>query len=248
MWKSLVSIIALTAAVSGAAHAGSALVIDTFTPEGEESALPKGWQKAWFGFCPRHTDYTVVKDDGNWVLKAESVNAASSIYKEVSIDPRLHQILTWRWKVSNVLKHGDETRKEGDDYAARLYVLFEYRPVKVSAFEIIERRVIKTVYGKELPGEALIYVWANKLQKNKSVPNPDTDKAMMVAVESGPDKAGVWLLEERNIYEDYKRLFGKEPPLITHIAIMTDTDNTDEAVTAYYDDIIFHKTMAGAVP
>ncbi|HWQ95684.1 MAG TPA: DUF3047 domain-containing protein, partial [Gammaproteobacteria bacterium] len=41
------------------------------------------------------------------------------------------------------------------------------------------------------------------------------------------------------VYEDYKKTFGEEPPMISGIAIMTDTDNTGEAATAYYGDIIF---------
>jgi len=50
---------------------------------------------------------------------------------------------------------------------------------------------------------------------------------------------GLWVNEERNIYEDYKRAFGEEPPLMNGLAIMTDTDNTKERATAYYGDIQF---------
>jgi hypothetical protein len=32
-------------------------------------------------------------------------------------------------------------------------------------------------------------------------------------------------------------IFGEESPPVGAIAIMTDTDNTGESVTAYYDDI-----------
>jgi hypothetical protein len=47
--------------------------------------------------------------------------------------------------------------------------------------------------------------------------------------------------EERNLYEDYKKAFGQEPPMISGIAIMTDTDNTAESAIAYYGDILFKK-------
>jgi len=47
--------------------------------------------------------------------------------------------------------------------------------------------------------------------------------------------------EERNVFEDYKKAFGEEPPMISGVAIMTDTDNTGEKTTAYYGDIIFKK-------
>jgi hypothetical protein len=47
--------------------------------------------------------------------------------------------------------------------------------------------------------------------------------------------------EERNVYEDYKKAFGEEPPMISGIPIMTGTDNTGESATAYYGDILFKR-------
>ena len=63
----------------------------------------------------------------------------------------------------------------------------------------------------------------------------------MIVVESGEAKLNQWVNEERNIYEDYKKAFGEEPPMISGFAIMTDTDNTGESATAYYGDIVFKK-------
>jgi hypothetical protein len=60
----------------------------------------------------------------------------------------------------------------------------------------------------------------------------------MVAVQSGPSHSGEWVTEERDIYSDYKRLFGEEPKKAGAIAIMTDTDNTGESAMAWYKDII----------
>ena len=147
--------------------------------------------------------------------------------------------MTWKWKVSGVIEKGNENTKSGDDYAARVYVMFEYRPERTTSYEALERRFIRTVYGKDLPGEALVYVWGNKVPMGRAFPNPDTSKAMMIAVESGQEKAGKWLTEIRNVYEDYRKYFGGEPPRISHIAIMTDTDDTGEAAEAFYDDISF---------
>ncbi len=47
--------------------------------------------------------------------------------------------------------------------------------------------------------------------------------------------------EERNICEDDKTTFREVPPLISGVAIMTDTDNTGESASAYYGDILFRK-------
>ena len=71
------------------------------------------------------------------------------------------------------------------------------------------------------------------------LPNTYTDKVIMFVVESGKEKLNTWVSEERNVYEDYKKAFGEEPPVISGVAIMTDTDNTGESAAAYYGDIIF---------
>ncbi len=84
---------------------------------------------------------------------------------------------------------------------------------------------------------AINYVWANKLPQGASAPSPYTSNAMIVAVDSGDGKAGQWVSEERNIVEDYRKLFGEDPPKLGAVAIMTDTDDTRDEVTAYYGDI-----------
>jgi hypothetical protein len=63
----------------------------------------------------------------------------------------------------------------------------------------------------------------------------------MIVVESGGSMLNQWVSEERNIYEDYKKAFGDEPPAISGVAIMTDADNTGESAIAYYGDIVFKK-------
>ena len=73
------------------------------------------------------------------------------------------------------------------------------------------------------------------------MPNPYTEQVHMIVVESGPTKLNTWMTEARNVYDDYKRAFGEEPPMISGIAIMTDTDNTGESAEAYYGDIFFAK-------
>ncbi len=75
--------------------------------------------------------------------------------------------------------------------------------------------------------------------------NPDRYTKMFV-VQSGKTRVGEWIVEERNILQDYIQAFGEDPPRINGVAIMTDTDNTGEQATAYYGDIIFRKSAQAA--
>jgi hypothetical protein len=174
-----------------------------------------GWESKSF---KGDTEYRLVKEDGRTVLKASSHAAASGLIRKFRFDPSKYRYLRWNWKVAHTIKGGDESSKAGDDYAARVYVLF--------------------------PGQffwqmkAINYIWANKLAKGKSAPNAFASNTKMVAVESGNEKTGQWLTEERDLLADYRTLFGAEPHEAEAIAIMTDTDNTGGSAEAWYGDII----------
>jgi len=82
------------------------------------------------------------------------------------------------------------------------------------------------------------------MAKGSSAPSPYTKNALIVAVESGSAKTGQWVSEERNIRDDYRKLFGEEPPDVGAVAVMTDTDDTREDITAYYGDIFLEGNPA----
>jgi hypothetical protein len=53
--------------------------------------------------------------------------------------------------------------------------------------------------------------------------------------------------QQRNVYQDYLRAFGEPPPMVTGVAIMTDTDNTGERALSYYGDIRFMQDPSGEI-
>lgn len=149
---------------------------------------------------------------------ARSRGAASGLYKEVTLDPAKYPVLRWSWKIRGTIPKGNAMTKAGDDYAARVYVVFP------RTFSFFRTRAVN-------------YIWANRIPRGSTLPNAFTSNAMMVAVESGDEKAGTWVAEERNVVEDYRMLFGEDPPAIGAVALMTDTDNTGGETVAYYGDI-----------
>jgi hypothetical protein len=86
---------------------------------------------------------------------------------------------------------------------------------------------------------AINYVWSSNQPEGASWPNAFTGNARMIAVESGPQRLGQWVSEQRNVAEDYRRLFGGEPGSVDAVAIMTDTDNSGQQASAWYGDIWF---------
>jgi hypothetical protein len=216
------------------------LEVGKFSSAPVGQALPDGWKPLTFKKIPKQTAYELIKDGDAVVVKAVSDASASGLTKAVNIDPKEYPIVRWRWKVENVLKHSDVTRKDGDDYPARLYITFAYDPDKVSLGKKLRFKTGQAIFG-DIPIGALNYIWDTNTPIGTIVENAYTDFAQMVVVESGTQKVGRWVSEERNIYEDYKQAFGEEPPLMNGVAIMTDTDNTKEQAIAYYGDIQFAK-------
>lgn len=193
---------------------GGELVVGEFSRKGLA-----GWEEKRFS---GKTSYRLVQEDGVRVVEAVSRGSASGMIRTVEIDPKRYRYLRWRWKVAGTIPGGDERTKQGDDYAARVYLVFPGR------------------FFWQTTG--ITYIWGNRLHRGGAIPNAYTKNVMMVAVESGNDRAGEWVEESRDIVADYRRLFGTDPPPIGAVAIMTDTDTTGAEGRAWYGDIVFSES------
>jgi hypothetical protein len=217
--------------------------MSTVLPERFSNMTPgqaiRGWRPMNFEKIDRHTRYTLVEDDGRTVLQADSQSAASGLVQQMDLDPTAWPVLSWQWKVNRTLDKGDVARKSGDDYAARIYITFNEPVETLSFFQRSKLVAIRMLYGQAPPSAALTYIWGNRATVGSIHPNPYTDRVRMIVVDSGPAHVDQWRSAQRNIVEDFKRAFGTDPPRISAIAVMTDTDNTGESATAWYGDIVF---------
>ena len=190
-------------------RSGSEIIIDDYA-----NGLSSGWSEKIF---TGKTLYSIAEDTGRTCLMATSNGSASGLVYKIKYDPADYPLISWSWKTDNVITSGNGYIKSGDDYPARIYVIFP-------SFFFWNTKVIN-------------YIWANKIPKGEAVPSSYTSNDIMVAVESGMENTGKWVSEKRNIFEDYKRHFGDEPGNVGAIAIMTDTDNTGGSATACYGPI-----------
>jgi len=143
--------------------------------------------------------------------------------------------------IESVLESGDVTKKDGDDYAAHVYITFDYPVFNLGFGDKIKYRFYQTFTSFDVPTRALNYIWVNKAEVGSIHPNPYTDWVQVLAVQSGNNKAETWQSEKRNIPEDYKAAFGEEPPAITGSQIMTDSDNTGESARSAFGKLILRK-------
>jgi len=226
-----------------AASLPDAFCIGPFSKNAPSQDLPDGWERMSFGKIDTETSYALVRDDSSVVLRAASKGGASGVARKRRVDPSQFPVLEWRWRVSKestVLDKGDARTKAGDDFAARVFVTFDYDHGFTGR---LKRRALKALGYEDVPSRALNYVWANKADVGTVFPNANTDWVMMMPLQSGTERAGEWVVERRNVVEDYRRVFGEDPPAITGVAIMTDTDDTDTKAIAYYGDVTFRRSM-----
>ncbi len=177
-----------------------------------------GWESRSF---VGQTKYNIEQQDGQSVLMAKSVGSASGLGRKVTVDLTKTPFVNWSWKVERGLPEIDETKKSGDDYAARLYV-------------------VKSGGALAWKTKALNYVWSGSQSRETVWPNafkPGNSK--MFAARGSEDSTGTWHHEKRNVREDFKKVFGKDITSIDAVAIMTDTDNTGLSAIAAYGDIYF---------
>jgi len=203
----------------------------------EEFTSLDAWRPLTFPKIERHSTYSVVAnaDQSVFWLKAESDRSASGIVWKRQYDVYAYPKLRWRWRVENVYQQGDATRKSGDDYPMRVYVIFQYDPATASAGKRLKYGFAKAVYGEYPPDSGLNYVWESRDNPAEFVVSPYTDSMMMFLKERGATKVGQWIEEEADILADYRKAFGTDPPHGASLAVMNDSDNTGEKAVSFID-------------
>ena len=230
---------------TASAQSGPVIAVGSFSTAPPGPALPAGWKPLIFKRVAKPTVYSVVNESGTAVVKAVSEGGGSGLFREVRIDLRETPVLQWRWKISNVLPKGNVLTRDGDDFPARLFVSFAYDKKKFHLLDWAKYAIARTIYGPKAPIRTINYVWDAKAPAGTVVATPYTDWVMVIVAESGAERLNQWVVEERNVFADYKRAFGEEPSEVIGVALMTDTDTTRDSATAYYGDILFKSDKDG---
>lgn len=203
----------------------------------EDFASLENWRPLYFPKIPKHTTYTIEANEGNSFLAAQSAGSASALVYKDHFNVYEHPRARWRWKISNIYNNAPPQKKSGDDYPIRVYVVFKHDPETAGLLDKVKYGVARKLYGEYPPHSTLNYVWANDDVQKTIITSPYTDKARLIALQKGGEKAGTWQDEEINILKDYRAAFGVDPPPTASLAIMSDSDNTGQSAVSYLDFI-----------
>lgn len=125
--------------------------------------------------------------------------------------------LSWEWRVNKHLPVGDPLEKRNDDYAARVYVVFQQGFFKWQV-------------------NSVNYVWASKAYSRTFWLSPyDKRSAILPRVNSA--EVDTWFSEQAFPFADFPNLFDQRGRKVIGIAIMSDTDDTATSVTSTFRNI-----------
>lgn len=208
------------------------LLVDDFEDDAVGS-LPDGWYNRDVNRPandPKESEfffYSIQEEQGNKYLHYNHTSARHlnfPLAKRENLDIYKTPILSWRWRVKKLPEGASEIDKDRNDTAASIYVVFDMGRVALL------RRVPKSIR----------YTWSSSLEKG-SEHSIFYGNQKIVVQESGPENMGdEWITVQRNIVEDYRRLFGDDPPSRPlAILILSDGNSTNNTAIADYDDIKF---------
>lgn len=137
-------------------------------------------------------------------------------------------VITWSWKAI-ILPKGGDVRKSSllpfadnrNDQALQLLVTFESRDV-------------------------ISYLWDTTAPEGTDIKenNPFVN-IMSVVVQSGPSRLKEWISYRRNIREDYRRLFKREPGKVIGIAVQTNSNHTRSVSEGVFGPVSVGKSNGG---
>ena len=190
-------------------------VVADFSRGVDGKGVPSGWQlKERIG----KANFSVIRDDGKHALRLRSDDASFAFQKPLKVNPRDYPVLSWKWKVTELPEGGDLRNSRTNDQAAQIFIAFS------------SRKIILYIWDTTAPQGLITKAWAPFFLTVKAI-----------VVRSGPAEAGKWITETRSAYDDYKKLFGKEPPAVAGVRIQINSHHTETLGESFFADMMFKK-------
>lgn len=135
--------------------------------------------------------------------------------QRLNLDPARLPVLVWDWKAIS-LPPGDLRSPERNDQVLQLYLLFSE--------------------GRQLRG--IGYFWDTNAPVGTSATQYSGGIPIRVlVVESGAENLGEWKRYQRDVVEDYRRLYGSVPTRLQGIRLQTNCQHTGSRTEGYFGEV-----------
>jgi hypothetical protein len=195
--------------------ASERVVVADFSSGVDAGGVPLGWQlKKKSG----RADFAVIRDGHIHAIQLRSADSSFALQKLVKVNTRNYPVLTWKWKVTKLPQGADLRTPKADDQAAQLFLAFS-------------------------DAKVIVYLWDTTAPEGltEDVPAPPFVTIKAIVLRSGDMETGKWITETRNAYQDYRKLFDREPPLVVGMRLQINSQHTDTSAESYFADVVFKK-------
>lgn len=183
----------------------------------DKKGVPIGWTlKEKSG----KANLKVVAEEGETVVYLHSESASFSLQRDIELDLKQYPYLTMKWKAVRLPEGGDLRKGRSNDQAIQTLIAFD------------DKKILSYVWDTTAPEGAV---------GDESVPFPVSLKIKVLAVKSGKADTGKWITLKRNVYEDYKRLFGSEPPKVKGVRVQINSQHTETVAESAFGRMSFTK-------
>jgi len=223
--RGLLSMLIVVAVCDGAC--ASVIPVTKFRSADMPGGTPAGWVLDKKVGTP---SLKIEKDGANFYMHLLSRgNTSFGLRTSARVNVKDFPIISWRWKVNKMPAGGDVRKKTADDQALQVYVAFK-----------------ETGFPAVLNTPIVGYIWDNEAPKGWSGRSAQIggDKMRYIVLRNKTDRTGQWYTERRNIYEDYKKLFGDinngEPlGVTTGVQVHINTQRTKTPAEGLIGEIYF---------
>ena len=177
---------------------------------------------------------SLVEQDGRLVLHIQADAAAGGLLHPLDLPGDRPWQLSWQWRSEGRLEQARFATREGDDYAARVYVLLDYPLDDLPFLTRQKLRLARTFYDPSLPAATLSYVWDNRRAPGSHARSAYTEQVEMRVLRGPEAPLGQWLSERRDLRSDAIAAFGSAPSRILGVVFAADSDNTGERVESFF--------------
>jgi hypothetical protein len=194
------------------------LMVDRFQEGLNSEGIPPGWK---LEKTPgTGSKIFIEKEKEDRFLCFQSVGDGFGLRKAMNFEIRKYPYLSWWWKAGQLPKGGDIRKKETDDQAGQLYVIFPRFPSLVNS-------------------RSMGYVWDTQAPVGLAGTSTAYGKMKYVVLQSGAGKLNQWAFETRNVYEDYKKYFQEEPPSVGAVLLYINSQHTQSSAECCFAEIFF---------
>lgn len=92
------------------------------------NAFPVPWQVIRLDKRVPPPQYRLISWDGVVAVEAVANASMALLARPLAVDLARTPVLCWRWRIEAPLKTADMSTRQGDDYAARVYLAFSLQP------------------------------------------------------------------------------------------------------------------------